>query len=134
MVKQAATQKRGDGPSILIVDDDPLWRGFVQFLLELELKAKPETAASGADALSRLKHGSFDILISDLQMPGMTGLELLETVKQRHPQVKVIVLSADFEAGHTTPEKVRAMGAWAAIPKSEISSILNDVSAAIAKR
>ena len=69
---------------ILIVDDEEdILRG-----LEKIMKAKgmsPSTARSGMEAVELLKTNDFSLIISDLMMPGMSGLELLEVVKKDYP-------------------------------------------------
>ena len=59
-----------------------------------------ETACSGEEALARMSENPFDVIVSDMRMPGMNGAELLEKVSQLHPQTIRIVLSgqADKEA------------------------------------
>lgn len=53
-----------------------------------------ETALSGPEALERLAaEGDWEVLVSDYHMPGMNGLELLQEVKRRHPQVVRIMLT-----------------------------------------
>ena len=88
---------------ILFVDDEP------QILRLLELMLKPllnewdmEFARSGQEALERMRKQPFDILVSDMRMPGMTGVELLNEVMRRHPRTVRVILSgyADQETVH----------------------------------
>lgn len=77
--------------NILVVDDDELVRR------ALERALRPTgfrifTAPSGAEALLLLENNSFEAVISDHLMPGMTGLELMREVKRRFPPcVKIII-------------------------------------------
>lgn len=85
---------------VLIVDDeenvtDLLQRG----LTRLESGLEVWVANSGARALDLLNDGQLDLLITDYQMPGMNGLELVEAVRQRYPQVKIILMTA-----HPSPQ------------------------------
>ena len=67
--------------SVLIVDDERSMRDFLKILLEKE-GHQVTTADSGARALETLKKQTVDVIVSDIRMPGMTGIELLETVKE----------------------------------------------------
>jgi len=93
---------------LLVVDDD------IQMLsaLEAALRRKGhtvETASNGLDAFSKLEKAPFQAIITDLRMPGMDGLELLQQVRRTRPSLPVIVLSAYG----TVPTAVDAMKAGA---------------------
>src|SRR3954462_3192638 len=53
-----------------------------------------DSFSSAQDALNALSDGAPEVLVSDIRMPGLSGLELLQTVKDRHPAVPVIVMTA----------------------------------------
>lgn len=77
---------------LLIVDDDPL----ITNIASRALEKKPytvKTAGSGEEALEILKESQVDILITDLSMPWMSGLELMEKVVKLYPELLVIVLT-----------------------------------------
>jgi CheY-like chemotaxis protein len=77
---------------ILIVDDEQ----FVRDLLEKVLKRRGHEVVAAADAdhaLAALETTTFDLLLTDVVMPGMDGFDLLRRVKSAHPQIKVIVLT-----------------------------------------
>jgi DNA-binding NtrC family response regulator len=83
---------------ILVVDDE---EDFVE-MLSLRLKEKGDqvfTASNGSDCLNHLDKQSIDVVILDLKMPGMDGIETLKQIKARHPLVEVIMLT-----GHGTAE------------------------------
>ncbi|KPA18129.1 chemotaxis protein CheY [Candidatus Magnetomorum sp. HK-1] len=83
---------------ILIVDDE---KDFVE-MLSLRLKEKGEqvfTAASGNECLECLDKHPVDVIILDLKMPGMDGIETLKQIKSKNPLVEVIMLT-----GHGTAE------------------------------
>ncbi len=81
-------------PRILAVDDDPinieLLKRMLGELYDLS------TARSGREALSLLEQQSFDVMLLDIMMPGMSGLEVLEKVREKYPQtdLPVILVSA----------------------------------------
>jgi DNA-binding NarL/FixJ family response regulator len=80
---------------LLIIDDHPLFRQGVRFFLEsipeIELAGEAE---NGADGLAFLSGNPVDIVLMDLQMPGMDGIEVTEKIKERWPDIKVLVLSS----------------------------------------
>ena len=79
---------------VLVVDDDDHLRRVVQRVLEA--RGMPVTsAASGAAALEHMKVDSPDVVLVDYMMPGMDGMEVLRRIKDAHPDVEVIMMSAD---------------------------------------
>lgn len=80
---------------VLIVDDEKMIRmGMKKVLPWQELKIEEVyTAASGKEALGILEEYHPQIMISDIQMTGMTGLELIEKAKEKVPDLRVIVLT-----------------------------------------
>jgi len=81
---------------ILAVDDEPSMRR----LLEISLKQagyQPILAADGRDALALLRKGGIDLVVSDLHMPGIGGLKLLETMREDGLEIPVIIVTAQGE-------------------------------------
>ena len=78
--------------NILIVDDDANLRQNVHFILE-KGGMKTAMASSGEEALQRMRTTAFDLVLLDVQMPGMGGLEALRIMRERHPDVGVIMCS-----------------------------------------
>src|SRR5690349_14108844 len=78
--------------SILIVDDDPTIRQNIHFILE-KGGMKSAMASSGEEGLQRMRTTAFDLVLLDVQMPGMGGLEALRIMRERHPDVGVIMCS-----------------------------------------
>ena len=78
--------------SILIVDDDSTIRQNIHFILE-KGGMKSSMASSGEEGLQRMRTTAFDLVLLDVQMPGMGGLEALRIMRERHPDVGVIMLS-----------------------------------------
>jgi CheY-like chemotaxis protein len=77
---------------ILIVDDEQ----FVRDLLEKVLKRRGHDVVAAGDAdqaLVALEQAHFDLLLTDVVMPGMDGFDLLRRVKSAYPEIKVIVLT-----------------------------------------
>lgn len=79
---------------ILIVDDHRIFAQSLAVLLsQMEFLEVIEVVESGQAALDRLSNTPIDLVLSDLQMPQMTGIELTLNIRQRFPQVKVMMLS-----------------------------------------
>lgn len=87
---------------ILVADDDNLTLELIQHILrapDVELTL----ARDGREALAQIRQKHFDLVLTDIQMPQMDGLELLTRVKELRPSLKVIVMT-----GYNTPENVAA--------------------------
>jgi two-component system response regulator PilR (NtrC family) len=80
-------------PSILVVDDELSMREFLKILLEKE-GYEVSTASEAASAIELIKDQNFDLIISDIKMPGMGGLTLLEKIKQINSSLPVIMITA----------------------------------------
>jgi two-component system response regulator PilR (NtrC family) len=80
-------------PRILIVDDEEGMREFLSILLQKE-GYQVETASSGQEALARLGEQRFDLVVTDLKMPRMSGIEVLHRIKEGDPDVGVVLITA----------------------------------------
>ncbi len=94
--------------SILVVDDDPLVNDFLVTMLS-EANFAVERAYSGSDALEKVDEREFDLIISDVKMEGIDGLELLDRVHNSAPDTVVIIMTAFGQIA----DAVRAMKAGA---------------------
>src|SRR5579871_1769853 len=80
-------------PSILVVDDEPGMLRYMRTILEVD-SYNVETASSGSDAVMRIQKGPApDLVLLDLVMPGIDGLQTLEQLRQIDPKLKVVMLS-----------------------------------------
>src|SRR5438067_2015512 len=88
-------------PRALVVDDDVAVRYTLRGILE-HANLEVDEAADGVEALERLAAGVYDLIITDLNMPRMDGLELLRRVRQREdlPALKVILITAKGSERH----------------------------------
>ena len=94
-------------PSVLIVDDDLLYRGLMVEVLRLE-GFQVEEAHSRVSALRVLESKpTFEVVLCDLQMDGMDGVDLLKTLRAEYPRVAVVVVSA-HSAEHGAGATARA--------------------------
>jgi len=78
---------------ILVVDDDKQMRLDLSEILTME-GYDVDSAGSGEEALELVKRNDYDIVISDLKMPGMNGMELLAHIKKLKPETRVIMITA----------------------------------------
>ena len=81
---------------ILVVDDEQSIRDSLKIILEYE-KYGVVLAPDGVEALSVLDGNGIDLVLLDIKMPGMDGLEVLQEIKKRHPHMAVVIIS-----GHGT--------------------------------
>ena len=79
--------------SILIVDDEKNYPPVLSAVLEEE-GYESLTANSGKEALEILKQSEVDLVLTDMKMPGMDGIELLEKIKAKDPDLPVIMMTA----------------------------------------
>ena len=118
------SRKSGKDLNILVLDDNQQWRYILKFILELELGVSPTLASAGKNALEVLEALPIDVVISDLSMPEMDGFQFLKRVHARFPDTKVIIISGDLDETMPAAELLIKHGAFAVIPKIEISSKL----------
>src|SRR5450432_2548156 len=91
-----ATELRKKSPGvtrILIVDDDPGQRSLLETFLRSQ-GFETVLADSGKLALETLRAGKFDMMISDVRMPGLTGLETLRLARKEHATLPVLLVTA----------------------------------------
>lgn len=100
--------------NILVVDDDKSMREFLELILKRE-KYNVTCVKDGADAILLLKENYFDLVITDLMMPVINGLELLKKAKELYPDIKVIMITA-FGTIDTAIEAIK-LGAYDYITK-----------------
>lgn len=117
---------------ILVVDDQESMRDMLVDLLDT-MGHEARTASGGAEALDALRREVVDLVITDLNMPQMDGLELTKRIKSTSPQVPVIVITG-YGAFHTE-RQVLAAGADGYIPKPcTVHRVQETVNAALGAR
>ena len=90
-------------PKVLLLDDDPdVLELYQQMMLQLPSEPEVHIATSGPSAMAMLEAESFNVLVSDLQMPKMDGLQVITIVRRKHPRLRTVVLSG------VTDEQMRA--------------------------
>jgi DNA-binding NtrC family response regulator len=81
-------------------DEETLTYSLYQSFIQSEKNYEVVTAASGEEAAEKLSDSSFDLVITDIKMPGMDGMELLSLIRVHYPATEVIVMTA-----YGSPEK-----------------------------
>jgi CheY-like chemotaxis protein len=99
---------------ILVVDDEEAVRALVYDFLTME-GYSVTTAEDGIAALKKLQAGSYDLLITDLAMPNMGGVELLDRVCEKGRKITALVITG--EPGKYMEEGLGDKGAFACVPK-----------------
>jgi CheY-like chemotaxis protein len=94
----SASDPRAVTRRILVVDDEESIRDLCARVLSRAGFAVV-TAANGEEAVARLRREAFDLIISDIRMPGISGLEVLEAAKASLPGIRVVLIT-----GFGTPE------------------------------
>jgi CheY-like chemotaxis protein len=97
---------RNEATDILVVDDNPLLVNVISEIFK-ECGCRVRTASDGFAALATIRDRVPDILISDLNMPRMSGFELLSIVRRRFPAIAVIAMSGTY-SGVAVPQGVAA--------------------------
>jgi CheY-like chemotaxis protein len=91
-------------PKILIVDDNEFIRNSLKEIFEFK-GYETATAENGVEALQACQTESPEIVIMDIFMPLMDGLEAMRIIHKEHPEMKVIVISGGVPTGLTTSNK-----------------------------
>ncbi len=114
------------GAKILVVDDEPV---ICRSCEKIFMRAghAVSTATSGRQALQLLEHNRFDVVFTDLKMMDIGGMEVLQTVRQRHPDTVVVVITG-YATVASAVETMRS-GAFDYLPKpftaAEIAAVLD---------
>jgi DNA-binding NtrC family response regulator len=99
--------------TLLIVDDDTLIRNMLHDLLSASHEC--HTADRVEQALAYLEIETYDAVLTDITMPGLSGREILNYIQEKHPATPVIVISGNPEGGYG--KEVIEMGAFAFFAK-----------------
>jgi CheY-like chemotaxis protein len=104
---------------ILVVDDSAMDRTLVAKLLEKHQGWAAAHAADGRDALAALERETFDLVLTDLQMPEMNGLELVSAVRAQHAFIPVILMTA--HGSEEIAMQALQRGAASYVPKQNLA-------------
>ena len=109
-------------PTILVVDDSESDRRLLEIQLLENPKYQVRMASSGPDALAQIQLGTPDLVLIDLQMPAMDGLELVTAVRNRFPQVPVVLVTG--HGSEIVAIEALQRGATSYVPKSHLADRL----------
>jgi len=90
----ADTTQVGSGQTVLVVDDHATTRQTIARMLEAG-GFTVEQASSGSEALEQLARKSIDMVLSDVTMPGMSGIDLSYHIREQYPSIPVAIVSGD---------------------------------------
>ncbi len=117
--------------SVLVVDDEPSMRQLLSSVLQGE-GYEVGTAADGNEALSAFGSREWDLVIQDLKMPGMNGIELLKRIKEADPGALVVIITA-FSSWDSAVEAMR-LGAYDYIKKPFDTDMIRQIVARAIER
>jgi two-component system nitrogen regulation response regulator GlnG len=128
--KKGAAKKRED-INVLIVDDEKNLTLAMRRLLSAE-GYRAEVAASGELALEAIKELSFDVVLLDVNMPGMNGLETFKKLKKQSPKSNVVMITGYGKTLKALVEEARELGVHSVIDKPfKINQITEAIQAII---
>ncbi len=110
--------------SVLVVDDSAMDRRIAGGLLEKNLGWLVTYAVDGRQALAQLKEQTPDLILTDLQMPELNGLELVQEVKRSHPLIPVVLMTA--QGSEIIAVEALEQGAASYVPKDQLGHDLCD--------
>lgn len=93
----------------LIADDHPIFRNGLKLILSYEMDMYVAEATNGAEAMDYIDNNDLDLIVIDIDLPGVSGLDVLRYVRKRYPAVPVLVMSALPEEEYA--ERARRAGA-----------------------
>jgi len=114
---------------ICLIEDDKMIRETLHKILE-KMGHTVATATNGRDGLSVAGSADFDVVITDIIMPEIEGIEVIRTIKKRSPEMKIIAMSGGGRVGNTDFLKIaQSLGADATVykpvTKKDFMSALN---------
>ncbi|MBM3284752.1 MAG: response regulator, partial [Candidatus Aminicenantes bacterium] len=113
-IREEALMHEKNKKRILVVDDEiTVCKSIRQAILTEDCTV--DTALSGEEALKKEETGPYELIITDLMMPGISGLDLLKQLKKTHPGVTVIMVTG-YPTIRTAVESVK-LGAFDYLPK-----------------
>ena len=114
--------------SILIVDDNPNMSSLLAEMLEI-FDYKSIMACDGEDALRKLEEKKISLVITDMRMPNMTGMELIEVVRVKYPKIPIVLISGyTVDESENKDKKIQPDGFLAKpFMMSDIEELLNSL-------
>lgn len=117
---------------VLIADDHPVWRRGIRMLLEAEADIEVVAeAASGQEALRLIRSLRVNVVLLDMEMPGVSGVEVARTVKREALPVRVLALSSYDDAAYVSG--LLENGAFGYLTKDKPASMILEAVRAVAQ-
>ncbi|RUO23302.1 DNA-binding response regulator [Aliidiomarina iranensis] len=85
---------------ILLAEDQAMVRTALASLMQLETDYEVDEASDGREAKEKLQRNTYDVLLTDIEMPHLSGLELVQWVKQAQPDVRCVIMTTFNRAGY----------------------------------
>jgi len=115
-------------PKVLIVDDEERFRATMCKLLTVR-GLKAVTAGSGKEAIEKLRQNPYDVVILDVRMPEMGGVQVLSEIKKIDPQAEVIIMTG--YASVDTAKEIMKLGAYDYVLKPySVEELMDKIEAA----
>jgi len=115
--------------SVLYVEDEELLRNTTTAFLR-KLFQNVEVAVDGKEGLDKFTHNKYDIVITDISMPNMNGLELISNIRKKNLQQEIIIMTAHTESKYTNQVKTANVAGYIFKPV-EINQMLEILSISI---
>ncbi len=126
-----ATNRSEMEPWSLVVDDNPIDQRLVGSFVQRITKHKIKYAANGAEALEALSHETPELIVTDMQMPKMGGLELVDAVTANFPAIPVILMTS--KGSEEIAIEALRRGATSYVPKRCINSLAETLPQVLAR-
>jgi CheY-like chemotaxis protein/anti-sigma regulatory factor (Ser/Thr protein kinase) len=118
--KRGLSVLRAHSPiTVLVVDDNPVDRHLAGTLVRKQTEYEVVYARNGIEALEAIKQEAPAVVLTDISMPGMDGLELVEIIRSRHPLIPVILMTAN--GSEEIAIKALQKGAASYVPKMNLT-------------
>lgn len=104
-------------PKILIVDDEQDVRDRLSNFISKKIHCEIEEASDGKEALEKLKEEKFDLMVLDIKMPGLSGIDVIKEATKFTPQTKILAISA-YDSQEVASQALKE-GAVDYIPKPQ---------------
>ena len=133
-----SVRTKGDMQRVLIIDDSSATRAYIRAALEAEADMEVTEATSGFDALRILPRSRFDLLLVDINMPNINGLELISFIRrsETHRETPLMIIST--EASERDRSRAMQLGANAYLAKpftaDDLLTAVRDLQAASAPK
>jgi CheY-like chemotaxis protein len=109
---------------ILLVEDSATDRRLIEGLLTRRMRFEIDTAEDGVVALKKMQATAPDLVVTDMQMPNMNGLQLVDKIRAYYPLVPVILITSD--GSEDLAARALQRGAAGYVPKARCDELLND--------